>query len=78
MDYIDTLIRRSAEFAEDGFDPGLRMMPTSKSLIIGCVDPRVDPMDIFKLAPREAAIFRNVGGNSIAARYGQSSGPDRK
>ncbi|WP_321948026.1 carbonic anhydrase [Paraburkholderia sp. J10-1] len=62
MDYIDTLMRRNAEFAGEGFNPSLRMMPTSKSLIIGCVDPRVDPMDIFKLAPGEAAIFRNVGG----------------
>ena len=31
-------------------------------MIIGCVDPRVDPMDILKLKPGEAAIIRNVGG----------------
>ncbi|WP_027820564.1 carbonic anhydrase [Paraburkholderia bannensis] len=62
MDYIDTLMRRNVEFAENGFDPRLRMMPTSKALIIGCVDPRVDPMDLFKLASGEAGIFRNVGG----------------
>lgn len=62
MDYLGTLMRRNDEFARDGFNPNLRMMPSGKTLIIGCVDPRVDPMDIFKLEPGEAAIFRNVGG----------------
>jgi hypothetical protein len=49
MTYVDTLLRRNDEFAGDGFNPNLRMMPSSKSLIIGCVDPRVDPANIFKL-----------------------------
>ncbi|HDR9154590.1 TPA: carbonic anhydrase [Burkholderia vietnamiensis] len=62
MDYIDTLMRRNAEFAECGFNRGLRMMPTSKTLFIGCVDPRVDPTDMFKLSPGEAGVLRNVGG----------------
>lgn len=62
MEYVDTLLRRNTEFASHGYNPGLRMMPTSKSLIIGCVDPRVDPMQIFKLEPGEAAVYHNVGG----------------
>lgn len=62
MGYLDTLLRRNREFADDGFNPNLRMMPSGRSLIIGCVDPRVDPMTIFKLEPGEVAIFRNVGG----------------
>lgn len=62
MEFLDTLLRRNGEFAEDGFDAGLRMMPTSRSLIVGCVDPRVDPAILFKLAPGEAAVYRNVGG----------------
>lgn len=89
MDYIDTLMRRNVEFAENGFNPHLRMMPTSKTLIIGCVDPRVDPMDLFKLAPGEAGIFRNVGGRvnpavfetlgilrTVAVAAGGDIGPD--
>lgn len=46
------------------FNPHLRMMPSSKSLIIGCVDTdtHVDPMNIFKSEPGEVAVFRNVGG----------------
>ena len=31
-----------------------------KPLIIGCVDPRVDPADIFGLKAGEAAVIRNV------------------
>ncbi|ODV43891.1 carbonic anhydrase [Cupriavidus sp. UYMMa02A] len=67
MDYLDILMGRNIEFADRGFNPTLRMMPTRQSLIIGCVDPRVDPMDIFKLAPGEAAILRNVGGRVTPA-----------
>ena len=62
MDYLDTLLQRNGEFADQGFNPNLKMLPSSKSLIIGCVDPRVDPADIFKLEPGEAAILRNVSG----------------
>jgi carbonic anhydrase len=31
-------------------------------MIIGCVDPRVDLMDVLKLEPGEAAVIPNVGG----------------
>jgi carbonic anhydrase len=69
MEYLDTLLRRNTEFASHGYNPNLRMMPTSKSLIIGCVDPRVDPVNIFKLEPGEAAVFRNVGGRVNPALF---------
>jgi carbonic anhydrase len=59
---FDSLLRRNAEYAADGFVPGLKMLPAGRTLIVGCVDPRVDPMDVFKLAPGEAAVIRNVGG----------------
>lgn len=35
MDYFDTLLRRNGEFVSLGFNPNLRMMPSSKTLIIG-------------------------------------------
>jgi carbonic anhydrase len=62
MDFIDTLTRRNAEFAATTFSSQLKIIPTAKTLILGCVDPRVDPMDVLKLEPGEAAIIRNVGG----------------
>lgn len=62
MDVITQFVKRNAEFAQQGFHPELKIIPSLKTLIIGCVDPRVDPMDILKLEPGEAAIIRNVGG----------------
>lgn len=67
MDYIDSLITRSADFARQDFNPALRMLPSSKSLIIGCVDPRVDPARIFALEQGEVGILRNVGGRVTPA-----------
>ncbi len=62
MDFVETLTTRNAEFAEHGFLAELKIILSTRTLIIGCVDPRVDPMDILKLKPGEAAIIRNVGG----------------
>ena len=62
MDFIDTLVGRNAAFAASGFDTTLKIMPTQKTIILGCADPRVDPGAIFRLVPGEAAMIRNVGG----------------
>jgi carbonic anhydrase len=62
MDYVDSLLQRNGDFASDSFNPALKMMPSKKALIIGCVDPRVDPAEIFKLEAGEAAVIRNAGG----------------
>lgn len=43
MDFLETLSRRNAEFAETGFSPDLKILPSRRTMIIGCVDPRVDP-----------------------------------
>ena len=62
MTVIDALTQRNALFATHDFDAQLQIMPSMKTVIIGCVDPRVDPADIFALNPGEAAVIRNVGG----------------
>ncbi|MVV48674.1 carbonic anhydrase [Pseudomonas sp. PB120] len=62
MDFLQTLTQRNAAFAENGFAADLKIIPSQKTMIIGCVDPRVDPMDVLKLEPGEAAVIRNVGG----------------
>lgn len=62
MDFLQTLAQRNAAFAESGFSADLKIIPSRKTMIIGCVDPRVDPMDVLQLAPGEAAVIRNVGG----------------
>ena len=62
MNVIETLTQRNAAFAASRFSPDLKIMPSLKTMIIGCVDPRVDPAEIFGLEPGEAAVLRNVGG----------------
>ncbi|MEK7954420.1 carbonic anhydrase [Luteolibacter soli] len=62
MNAVEELTRRNSAFAASRFIAGLKMMPSLKTTIIGCVDPRVDPSALFGLAPGEAAVIRNVGG----------------
>jgi carbonic anhydrase len=62
MDYFESLASRNVEFAEQKFQPELKMLPHKRAIIIGCVDPRVDPVEIFNLEQGEAAVIRNVGG----------------
>lgn len=67
MSFLDTLIERNAAFADTGFSADLKMLPSMKTIIVGCVDPRVDPVDVLGLAPGEAVVIRNVGGRINAA-----------
>lgn len=69
MDFLETLAARNADFADHGFSPELKMLPSAKTIIIGCVDPRVDPMDVLKLAPGEAVVIRNIGGRINPAAF---------
>lgn len=69
MDFLQTLIQRNAQFAATDFVGDLKIIPSRKTLILGCVDPRVDPMDVLKLAPGEVAIIRNVGGRVNPALF---------
>ncbi|WP_448107541.1 carbonic anhydrase [Pseudomonas azerbaijanoccidentalis] len=62
MDFLQTLVQRNAAFADSDFSADLKIIPSRKTMIIGCVDPRVDPMDVLQLKPGEAAVIRNVGG----------------
>lgn len=88
MNFLETLNHRNREFAKNRFSADLKIMPSMKTMIIGCIDPRVDPVDIFQLEPGEAAIIRNVGGRidvatlqilaivrSIAQANGKEVGP---
>lgn len=67
MTFIDTLTRRNEHFATNNFIDGLKMMPTERTMIIGCVDPRVDPADVLGVSNGEAVVIRNVGGRITKA-----------
>jgi carbonic anhydrase len=62
MHVVDTFTQRNQEFSRSRFAPELKIVPSLRTIIIGCVDPRVDPAEIFGLQQGEAAIIRNVGG----------------
>lgn len=59
---VEDLIARNADFAADHFTRGLRLMPALKTIVIGCVDPRVDPTEVLRASTGEIATIRNVGG----------------
>ncbi|MCU1323484.1 MAG: Carbonic anhydrase [Acidobacteriaceae bacterium] len=62
MNFIETISQRNEEFVRNGHLANLKIIPSTKTIIIGCLDPRVDPMNILGLKPGEAAIIRNIGG----------------
>ena len=46
MDFNDVMLERNARFAETEFAPELKMLPSTGTVVIGCVDPRVDPVNV--------------------------------
>jgi carbonic anhydrase len=43
MTDANDLVQRNAEFAAKGFRADLTINPSGNMMVIGCVDPRVDP-----------------------------------
>ena len=67
MSYLETLLERNEEFAQN-FDSGdLPLAPKNKAIVLGCSDARVDPAHIFDLELGEALIIRNAGGRITPA-----------
>lgn len=62
MDFNNVMLERNADFAKTEFAPELKMLPSTGTVVIGCVDPRVDPAHVLGLKQGEAAVIRNVGG----------------
>ena len=51
MTVIDTLTSATRPFADSRFSADLKIMPLMKTMVIGCVDPHVDPADILVSSP---------------------------
>ncbi len=62
MHPVDILTRRRQASNVHAFNPELSIMPSLRTMIVCCVDPRVDPVFVLGLEPGEAAVIRNVGG----------------
>ena len=67
MTDINDLTKRNAVFAARDFNADLRLNPYGNMMVIGCVDPRVDPASVLGLNNGEAAVLRNVGGRITPA-----------
>ena len=67
MTTIADLTQRNNAFSLNAFDPNLTINPRSNMMVVGCVDPRVDPAHVLGLANGEAAVIRNVGGRITPA-----------
>ncbi|MBN8591892.1 MAG: carbonic anhydrase [Anaerolineae bacterium] len=62
MSTLDTLIERNQALESEDVRVGLPLMPSLRTMIITCADPRVDPAHILGIEPGEVAVIRNVGG----------------
>ncbi len=59
---VQTLIERNREFASS-FDQGdLAILPRLSTLVLTCLDARVDPAHILGLELGDAVVMRNIGG----------------
>jgi carbonic anhydrase len=65
MSNFDELVQNNARFAAtDAKDrgPAIPFLPNKQVYVVTCIDPRVDPADIFGLHLGDAIVARNVGG----------------
>jgi carbonic anhydrase len=89
MTTIDTLLDRNRHFAAAGLPADLQLFPKLQTIVISCVDPRVDPSTILGLELGDALVIRNLGGRftpdalqtmaglrAIAQVEGATPGPD--
>lgn len=61
MDVIEELLERNARYAAE-HDSGLPPVPRLQTVVVTCVDQRVDPADVLGLELGDAAVIRTVGG----------------
>lgn len=64
---VDSFLARNATFAETHEVAELPLLPTGRTIILGCVDPRVDPALVIGLGLGETAVIRNIGGRVTPA-----------
>jgi len=68
MTNFDELVADNARFARTDAKnrvPQIPFVPNKQVYVITCIDPRVDPADIFGLTLGDAIVARNVGGRVI-------------
>jgi carbonic anhydrase len=67
MTTLDILEKRNQEFAAHKFTVNMSPMGTLRTMIISCIDARVDPAHVLGLEPGDAMVIRNIGGRITPA-----------
>ncbi len=70
MSNFDELLHRNASFAQTGAKdrgPAIPFIPNRQVYILTCIDPRVDPAQLFGLELGDAIVARTVGGRVTPA-----------
>jgi carbonic anhydrase len=61
------LVQRNSLFANLHWESDVSINPSGSFMVIGCVDPRVDPTYVLGIEQGEAGVIRNVGGRVTPA-----------
>jgi len=64
---LETLLDRNRSFAEQFQGRELNIRPRMSTIILTCLDARVDPAHVFGLGLGDAVIIRNAGGRITSA-----------
>jgi carbonic anhydrase len=70
MTNFDELLRNNTRFAATDVknqQPPIPFIPHKQAYVLTCVDPRVDPAQVFGLELGDAVVARNVGGRVTPA-----------
>jgi carbonic anhydrase len=67
MSNTSTLLERNQSFAASFAEADLSVFPKLNTMILTCMDARVDPAHIFNLDLGEAVVVRNTGGRVTPA-----------
>lgn len=59
---IAELLQRNRNHAATNFSGFRPIAPSLRTIVVGCVDPRVDPAHVLGLDTGEAVVIRNVAG----------------
>ncbi len=67
MSDVETLLDHNRSFAEQFEGGDLTIRPRMSTILLTCVDSRVDPAHLFKLKLGDAVVLRKAGGRITPA-----------